>query len=309
MDSPAGAPSMPVRDTLGALWRAARPAQWQKNLLLLAAAVFSAGEHWDVQDAEDWRRVLVRGALGVLLFSCASSAVYLANDARDAEADRAHPRKQSRPVASGALRARTAMQASVALGAAAILGGAALGGSFVAVLVAYLGLSAGYILAWRAVPVLEAIVISAGFGLRAAAGAAAIEVPASWWLIALATAGALFVVWLKREQERSVLGDMARAHRKALVAYPPGFLDLAAGLTGWWIGGLFAAYAVRPGAPGGGLLLLALVPVVLGLWRFATVARRPGARPVDELVARDAPLLAAVAAFILVSFVVLAFGR
>jgi len=72
---------------------------------------------------------------------------------------------------------------------------------------------------------------------------------------------------------------------------------------------VFAAYAVRPGAPGQGVLLLALLPVVLGLWRFAILARRAGARPVDELVVRDAPLFAAVAAFIVTSFVVLALGR
>lgn len=292
-----------------ALWRAARPLQWQKNLLLLAAAVFSVGEHWDPASSEDWRRILVRGALGVAVFSIASSAVYLANDASDAESDRAHPNKRGRPVAAGALTAADATRWAAVFAGIALAAGYLLAPRFALVILAYLGLSALYTRFLRRVPVVEACAIAAGFGLRAVAGAAAIEVPASGWLVALATLGALFVVWLKREQEQALLGDLAGAHRSVHRRYRPPFLQVAVGFTGWWIGGIFAAYAVRPGAPGGGLLLVALVPVVLGLWRFATLARRAGARPVDELVMRDAPLLGAVVAFLAVSFAVLAVGR
>lgn len=292
-----------------ALWRGARPLQWQKNLLLVAAAVFSVDEHWDASDAADWRRVAVRMLVGVIAFCAASSAVYLFNDVHDVDSDRAHPRKRDRPVASGALSPRFARRAAMVLAVAAIAVGAVLGPPFVGVLLAYLALSAAYTAALRAVAGVEAVAIAAGFGLRAAAGAAAIEVPASGWLIALSTLGALFVVWLKREQETATLGEVAPIHRVVLRRYRPGFFAVAVPFTGWWIVGVFAAYAVRPGAPGQGALLLALVSVALGLWRFAILARRAGARPVDELVVRDAPLFIAVAAFIVTSFVVLTLGR
>ncbi|PKN81072.1 MAG: decaprenyl-phosphate phosphoribosyltransferase [Chloroflexi bacterium HGW-Chloroflexi-9] len=292
-----------------ALWRAVRPLQWQKNLLLVAAAVFSVDEHWDASDAADWRRVAVRMLVGVLAFCAASSAVYLFNDVHDVDSDRAHPRKRDRPVASGALSPGFARRAAVLLTLAAIAVGLALGPAFVGVLLAYLALSAAYTAAFRAVAGVEAVAIAAGFGLRAAAGAAAIEVPVSGWLIGLSTLGALFVVWLKREQEIATLGEVAPIHRGVLRRYRPGFFAVAVPFTGWWIVGVFAAYAVRPDAPGQGALLLALLPVVLGLWRFAILARCAGARPVDELVVRDAPLFAAVAAFIVTSFVVLALGR
>jgi decaprenyl-phosphate phosphoribosyltransferase len=246
---------------------------------------------------------------GVIAFCAASSAVYLFNDVHDADYDRAHPRKRDRPVASGALSPRFARRAAVVLTLAAIGVGLALGPAFVVVLIAYLALSAAYTAALRTVAGVEAVAIAAGFGLRAAAGAAAIQAPASGWLIALSTLGALFVVWLKREQEIATLGEVAPIHRGVLRRYRPGFFAVAVPFTGWWIVGVFAAYAVRPGAPGQGVLLLALVPIALGLWRFAILARRAGARPVDELVVRDAPLFAAVAAFIVTSFVVLALGR
>ncbi len=294
---------------VSALWRAARPLQWQKNLLLLAAAVFSVDQHWDAGSLDDWRRVLLRGLLGVAVFSVASSAVYLANDARDAESDRAHPRKRDRPIATGALAAAEATRWAIVLALVALAAGYLLAPAFAAVVLAYLALSALYTRFLRRVPVVEACAIAAGFGLRAIAGAAAIDVPASGWLVSLASLGALFVVWLKREQEQALLGDLAGAHRSVHRRYRPPFLQVAVGFTGWWIGGIFAAYAVRPGAPGGGLLLVALLPVTLGLWRFAILARRSGARPVDELVMRDAPLLGAVVAFLAVSFAVLASGR
>lgn len=292
-----------------ALWRAVRPLQWQKNLLLVAAAVFSVDEHWDASDADDWAHVALRMLVGVLAFCAASSAIYLFNDIHDVDSDRAHPRKRDRPVASGALSPRLARRAAVILTLAAITVGVTLGPAFVSVLLAYLALSAAYTAALRAVAGIEAVAIAVGFGLRAAAGAAAIEVPASGWLIALSTLGALFVVWLKREQEIATLGEVAPIHRGVLRRYRPGFFAVAVPFTGWWIVGVFAAYAARPGAPGQGALLLALVPIALGLWRFAALARQGVARPVDELVVRDAPLFAAVAAFIVLSFVVLALGR
>jgi len=292
-----------------ALWRAVRPLQWQKNLLLVAAAVFSVDEHWDASDAADWYRVVGRMLVGVLAFCAASSAVYLFNDVHDVDSDRAHPKKRDRPVASGALSPGFARRAAMMLTLVSVAVGVVLGPAFVGLLLAYLGLSAAYTASLRAVVGVEAVAIAAGFGLRAAAGAAAIEVPASGWLIGLSTLGALFVVWLKREQEIAELGEVAPIHRGVLRRYRPGFFAVAVPLTGWWIVGVFAAYAVRPGAPGDGALLLALVPTALGLWRFAILARRAAARPVDELVARDAPLFAAVAAFIVTSFVVLALGR
>jgi decaprenyl-phosphate phosphoribosyltransferase len=187
--------------------------------------------------------------------------------------------------------------------------GALLAPAFGACVLGYLVLSAAYTRWLRDVAIVEAVAIAGGFGIRAGAGAAAIGVPASGWLIALAVLGALFVLWLKREQELATLGPAAAEHRAVLARYSPRFLAVAVGVTGWWIGGVFAAYAVRRGAPGGGALLLVLVPIALGLWRFAVLARGAEARPVDQLVARDLPLLGSVVLFIGLSFAVLALGR
>ncbi len=221
---------------LHVLARAARPRQWPKNLLVFAAPA-AAGSL--AQPAP-----LGRAGLAALLFLLASAGTYLVNDVVDAPADRAHPHKRLRPVASGELAPRRALAAGSALAAAALVGAGLLSGAgLLEVIAAYLATSTAYSLLLKRVPIVELGCVASGFVLRAVAGGVADHLAISGWFLAVACAGALFVVAGKRSAELRQLGPAAVAHRLVLGWYRPGLLAtlrLAAGLAAAVAYGLWA---------------------------------------------------------------------
>ena len=135
--------------------------------------------------------------------------VYLINDVFDREQDQRHPLKANRPIASGAVSRDLALAAAVALGALALFAAFALGLRFFAAAAAYLVLLAAYSAFLKHIVILDVLTISAGFTLRAAAGAAAIFVPISHWLLVCTTLLALFIALSKRRHELTLLTDTA----------------------------------------------------------------------------------------------------
>ncbi len=218
------------------LVRAARPRQWPKNVLVFAApaAAGSLSRPAPVDHA----------ATAALLFLLASAGTYLVNDVVDAPADRAHPTKRRRPVASGELAPRRALAAGAALAAAALVGAGLLSGpGLTDVIAAYLAISVAYTLVLKHVPLVELGCVASGFVLRAGAGGVADHLALSGWFLAVACAGALFVVAGKRSAELRQLGRTAMAHRLVLGRYRPGLLAalrLAAGLAAVVAYGLWA---------------------------------------------------------------------
>src|SRR5690606_22812323 len=181
-------------DTARGLVRAARPRQWLKNVLVLAAPTFAGvlGEP----------SAVLATALAFAAFCLAASGTYLINDARDAEADRAHPRKRHRPVAAGVVGVGTAVTVGIvallaSIGLAALVGSLAL----VGVLTAYVALTTSYSLWLKHIVILDLMGVAAGFVLRAVAGAAAVQVTLSSWFLIVATLGSLLIVAGKREAE------------------------------------------------------------------------------------------------------------
>jgi decaprenyl-phosphate phosphoribosyltransferase len=210
-------PGRRPRSRAGTLLVAARPRQWIKNLLVFAAPATAGALS---RPAEVGR---AGGAAVILIL--ASAGVYLINDVVDAPADRAHPDKRSRPVASGELPVPAALAAgSVALvlafGASAILAGPAL----LAIVASYATISISYSLWLKQVPVIELGCVFSGFLLRAVAGGAAAGVALSPWFIIVTSAAALLVVAGKRTAEKNALSGAAAAHRPVLAHYPPEFL-------------------------------------------------------------------------------------
>jgi len=193
-----------------------RPHQWTKNLLVFAALVFAQrlGHPGDI----------VRAAAAFLLFCAASSATYLFNDVCDAESDREHPIKRRRPIASGALPARTALLAATALGLTAVVGGLALRLPMAGVVAAYLALQLGYSLFLKHVVIVDVLCIALSFVLRAGAGAAALDVEFSSWLMICTALLALFLALAKRRHEL-LLTDDPHNHRRSLAEYSPQMLD------------------------------------------------------------------------------------
>ena len=204
-----------------------RPKHWTKNVFLFAALVFG-------QKLTD--PVAVGEAVGGFICFClAASAVYIFNDIIDREADRLHPEKRNRPLAAGDVRVFSAAVASVLCAAAALAGSLVLGRSFAAIILAYITLVVLYTLLLKRVMILDCIVISVGFCLRAMAGAEAVSVFISPWLIVCTFALCLFLAFSKRLAELAQLRQDSESFRKTLAGYTPDLLahmvDVTSGLA------------------------------------------------------------------------------
>ncbi len=213
--------------------RLIRPAQWTKNGVVFAAVLFSPAKV--VLQNPDVLLVVVQGFLAFCLLS---GGVYAFNDLIDLKADRNHPRKKSRPVASG--QVSPGMAAAVA--ALCMIGGIAwafaLNVGFGWIASAYLGTNLAYTLGLKHVVILDVLLLSAGFVYRAVAGVALIrpfltESYLSYWLILCAFLLSLFLALAKRRHEIAILGDAAAAHRASLANYSLPFIDqMLAALAG-----------------------------------------------------------------------------
>lgn len=251
---------------LNALLRTARPKQWLKNVLVFAAP--GAAGVLD-QGQELWLTTLA-----FLAFCCAASATYVWNDLSDIEADRRHPTKRNRPIASGALPVRTARIEGVVLLVAAIGLSAATGRwQTVAIVGTYMVLTALYSVWLKHIAVIDLVVIAAGFVLRAAAGAVAVDVPMSRWFVLCVTFGSMFIVVGKRYAESNELGT-GRRTRATLEVYS---LDYLRTLLAVSVSGVLISYCS---------------------WAFETSASSTVDVPLYEL--SIVPLLAAVLRYLLV---------
>lgn len=269
------------------LLRALRPTQWVKNLFVVAPLVFA---HRLLDPAS-----FSRSLLAFTAFCALSSAVYLLNDVRDREADRLHPRKRNRPIASGALSVGTALAVSLVLGTGALATARWLGTHFGVVLLLYLAINVAYSLGLKEVVILDVMILSLGFVLRVEAGAAAIDVAVSSWLLLCTIFLALFLAFSKRRHEIELLADEAASQRRVLTHYSVPFLDQMINVVTASAVVSYALYAMAPESVaqhGRGLVFT--VPLVLfGVFRYLYLAyQRPRERSPTEEILLDPPFLA-----------------
>jgi 4-hydroxybenzoate polyprenyltransferase len=268
-----------------------RPHQWTKNLVVLAPLALS--KHLFESDP------LLRALAAFALFCGLSGAVYLLNDVTDFERDRLHPLKRLRPVASGALPLRLAAAVAVVLGFACLAGSLALGRGFLACAAAYLGLNLLYSLKLKEVVIVDVLCVSLGFVLRAVAGAVAISVEISEWLLICTILLALFLTLAKRRHELVSLNDSAVGHRRILAEYSPYLLDQMISVV---TASCLTAYAFYTTAQETkekfqtDKLALTIPFVLYGIFRYLYLVHRKekGGSPADVLLT-DRPLLLAVA--------------
>lgn len=280
-----------VRSPFALLLTSMRLEQWTKNLLVFGGLIFG-GRLLDASAV--WR------ALAAFAVFCAlSSTVYLFNDLADRDADRSHPLKRSRPLASGALAPQTAMLAAGVLAVGALTGAILLSRPFALVACGYLALLLVYSTSLKHVVIVDVLTIAGGFVLRAIAGAVVVDVPIGHWLLVCTTLLALFLALSKRRHELVLLGDGATGHRRILEEYSPYLLDqmiavvTASTLIAYTLYATSADTAERFGTDRLGLS----VPFVLyGIFRYLYLVhqKRGGGSPAAMLLA-DRPLLACVA--------------
>lgn len=250
-------PASPL-EMIGLVIKAMRPKQWTKNLIAYAPLLFSMHIH-------ELHLVALATAC-VMSFCLVSGAVYLLNDVLDAEADRMHPTKCKRPVASGKLPAQIALFACVI----AVLAGLAISflvrPTLAVVTLAYFTLSLSYTTMLKHKVILDVFAIAGGFVLRAIAGAVAVSVPTSGWFLLCTSLGALFLALEKRRQELNVLGDKSLAHRRSLGLYTKDLLDRLEGII---VPSLVTSYAFYSFQSSHGEAMLLTVPFVLyGVMRY-----------------------------------------
>ena len=290
--------SMPHARRLPALLRALRPLQWAKNAILLAALVF---DHKLFQ-AESVGRTL----LAVIVFCAASSAVYLVNDVRDAPADRNHPTKRRRPIAAGEITAGRALTAAAVLAVTAGVLGWIVRPEFVLVVVGYVSLMVAYSLGLKRLAILDVFAIAAGFVLRAVAGAVAIAVAISPWLLVCTMLLALFIGFAKRRHELASLED-AVGHRANLGDYSLPLLDQLIGVTASATVMAYSFYTFDAAAvPDNHAMMLTVPFVVYAIFRYLFLVHRRdlGGSP-EVLLFSDVPLLAAILSWGFASILIL----
>jgi 4-hydroxybenzoate polyprenyltransferase len=257
---------------------ALRPAQWTKNLVLLAPALFALR----LTDAASAGRAL----LAVAIFCLLASASYLANDVVDRERDRHHPVKRLRPVAAGELAPGAALGLAGALAAAGLGAATLLPTGFLAGAAAYVVLQAAYSRALKRVPVVDVFAIAAGFVLRVLAGAEAIPVPVSNWLYLCTLLLSLFLALAKRRAELTLLAGGAHEHRAALTEYSLPLLDQLLTIASACTVLAYALYTLAPDTVEkfhGDRLKYTIPFVIYGLFRYLFLVHRREAGGQPEL--------------------------
>ena len=263
-----------------------RPRQWVKNLFVFAGLVFS----------QKLFTPSVWPALGAFAVFCAlSGSVYLLNDAADREKDRLHPDKKWRPIASGRLPAGTAVMAAAVLVVAALAGSLVLSRPLAVVALAYAVLLGAYSVWLKHVVIVDVIVVAIGFVLRAVAGAVAIDVGISGWLLICTVLMALFLALGKRRHEYLTLGEAAVRHRPILAEYSAGLLDQMIAVVTASTVTAYALYTMSPETVAKfetHLLPVTLPFVLYGIFRYLYLLyrRQLGGNP-SELFLNDGPLL------------------
>ena len=271
-------PPRPSR--LPAWLRATRPKQWVKNVLVVAAPV-AAGRVLDPD-------VLTRTLLAFVAFCLISASVYLINDVRDADADRAHPTKRLRPIAAGELAPKAAVAMAVVCAVAALALSWGVTPLLLVTIGAYWVLQVAYSLWWKHQPIIDLAMVSAGFLLRAIAGGVACGLLLSQWFLLVASFGSLFVVAGKRYSELKQLGSEAGT-RVSLARYSQSYLAMV------WVVSLAVvivcyslwAFDQHGHALGVGWSAVSIAPFTLMLLRYAWAVDAGEAGEPEDVVLSD----------------------
>jgi 4-hydroxybenzoate polyprenyltransferase len=271
------------------LLKTMRPRQWIKNGFVFFALIFDK----QLFQTEPFLRTLE----GFFLFCLISSSVYLFNDIADIEADRIHPEKRNRPLASGKLSVNVALFAAVTLALAALVIGFLLKPAFAGILALYFVINLLYSRWLKHVPIIDVLIIAAGFVLRVAAGVTLITVERfSPWLYMITVLFSLYLGLGKRRAEMSLLAQGAGAHRKVLDGYTLPLLDQYITIVS---GTTIVAYSLytfsAPNLPDNHVMMLTIPFVVYGIFRYLQLIQVGNtAGSPEEVALSDRPLQATV---------------
>lgn len=247
---------------------AMRPKQWTKNLFVFIALLFTNNIPLSLADTPRWRMVGL-SIVAFALYCLVSGGIYLMNDVADREQDRLHPEKRKRPIASGRLPWRLALALSVVFGWGGVAVSFLINAPFGLLILGYYVLQVAYTYWLKRLVLLDVFAIAAGFVIRASAGALAIHVSISVWLLVCTMQLALFLGFGKRRNELVSLAENASNHRRILSEYSVSFLDQLNTIV---LAGLTVSYAlytiISETAVMHHLLVITLPNVMYGIFRY-----------------------------------------
>lgn len=298
IDEPAHPQGHPPKNLLDGMIKALRPKQWVKNVLVIAAPLAAGNEIMD--SGRSIGTLTVDILVAFVAFCMAASSIYLINDARDVEADRAHPTKRFRPIAAGVLPVSMAYIMAVALiiGSIAVSWFASEGPGLAIVVAVYIALQLGYCFGLKHQPVIDIALVSSGFMLRAMAGGVAANINLSQWFLLVAAFGSLFMAAGKRYAELLLAERTGKKIRKSLQGYTATYLRFVWTLAATAVVLSYALWGFEMGrAPGTSSTSaiwyeISMVPFTVAILRFAADVDRGDAGSPDEIALKDRPLQA-----------------
>ena len=275
---------------LKAIIKTMRPKQWPKNVVVFAALIFD-------RQLTNWISFL-HAAGGFVIFCMISSSVYIINDLVDVEADRQHPDKKHRPIASGILPPSIAIVIAILLILVSIPAAYFLSPSFAYIGIGYFILNLAYSFWLKHIPLVDVLVIAAGFVLRVAGGVMLIQVERfSPWLYVVTTLLALYLGFGKRRAELSLLAGGAYSHRKVLDGYTIPLLDQLITIVSSTTIIAYSLYTFSaPNLPANHSMMLTIPFALYGIFRYLYLiqVKNHGGAP-EEMLFGDRPLQMAIA--------------
>ena len=280
----AGSASSPGQSLLEGLVRTARPKQWMKNVLVVAAPA-AAG-------VMGHGSVILDTIVAFVAFCLAASGTYFLNDAFDVEADRRHAKKRFRPIAAGVVPVGTARVVGVGLLASGIAVAFLAGWRLPIVIATYVVFTTTYSAWLKHVAVIDLGMVAAGFVLRLIAGAVAVDVRISVWFIVVGSFGSLFMVAGKRHAEHMELGLDRAGHRATLDEYSVEYLGYVRSVSSGVALVAYCLWAFDQEIHRTGIVLfeISIVPFVLAFLRYALLVERGEGGAPEDVVTADRPL-------------------
>jgi decaprenyl-phosphate phosphoribosyltransferase len=263
--------------------KAIRPRQWVKNLLVLLAPLAALGRdmHYDYAD------VGFKVSIAFVVFCLAASSIYLINDARDVEADRAHPTKRFRPIAAGVLPVTTAYAIAALLAVVSLAISWWLTPQLALVMAIYIAIQLAYCFGLKHQAVLDICIVSSGFLIRAIAGGVAAGIPLSQWFLLVMAFGSLFMAAGKRYAELQLAERTGAKIRKSLESYTTTYLRFVWTLSATAVVLCYGLFAFERDGKTGSWWAVSIVPFTIAILRYAVDVDGGLAGEPEEIALRD----------------------
>jgi decaprenyl-phosphate phosphoribosyltransferase len=275
--------TQPPSNLVTGIIKAVRPRQWVKNLLVLAAPLAALG----VDVHRDYREVLIKASIAFVVFCLGASCVYLVNDARDVEADRAHPTKRFRPIAAGVVPEWLAYTLAAVLGVASLVISWLVTPNLALVMAIYIVIQLAYCFGLKNQPVLDICIVSSAYLMRAVAGGAAADIPLSQWFLLVMAFGSLFMVGGKRYAELQVAERTGAKIRKSLESYTGTYLRFVWTLAATAVVLCYGLWAFERDGGRGSWFAVSMIPFTIAILRYAIDVDGGLAGEPEDIALRD----------------------